>query len=215
MPDIDWSDTRIIQPEHLAGLTDDDFRAPDVVGVAEGWRAWDVNREPPPYGTAPKMYSATHSYYWAPRVKARAICLKAPDHVPGERCHCGFYSAKDLKHLRQMGYSLYDENSDKVTIVGQLANWGKVIEGSQGWRSEYAYPMKLYIPFEAWRLARPLMRAYGVKAELLNLLDPNAVPGQGRQIHEILERRVRPTGPMSVKDVVRDMAGNLDEEPIS
>jgi len=51
-----------------------------------------------------------------------------------------------------------------------VANWGKVVEGSQGWRSEYTYPLKLWLPFEAWYLAEALGNAYGVPVALKNTL---------------------------------------------
>jgi hypothetical protein len=170
-------DDQIVRPEKLAGLVDAGFTAPDVVGTVEGWRAWRVHRDPPAFGTAPKLHSATWSYYWTPRVKARAECHKTDGaHVPGENCSCGFYAAKTLDHLRDMGYQTYDENGEFVSVVGQMALWGKVIEGSQGWRAEFAYPATLFMPFEAWRLAKPLEKAYGVPVHLLNLLDPEAQP---------------------------------------
>lgn len=171
-----------VDPAKLVGLLDGDFRAPDVIGTVEGWRAWGVLLEPPPFGNAPRLESVTHNYYWAPRVKARADCSKCGKDVPGEHCTCGFYSAKTLEHLREMGYSKYDSNSGLVCVVGQLANWGKVIEGTQGWRAEFAYPAVIYVPFEAWRLARPIQRAYGVEVKLLNLLDPTAKPGEAREL---------------------------------
>jgi hypothetical protein len=165
-----------VDPSKLKGLADTEFRAPDLIGAVEGWRAWHVLREPPPYGTTPRLESVTWSYYWAPRVKAAASCSKGEDHVPGEHCTCGFYTAKTLAHLRDMGYHSYDENSGRVCVVGRIANWGKVIEGTQGWRSEFAYPVQLYVPFEAYRLAKPLSNAYGVPVKLLNLLDPDSQP---------------------------------------
>lgn len=184
MPEANrWDNQQPASPEHLVGLLDKGFRAPDLLGTCEGWRAWTVDREPPPFETAPKLFSATYHYYWTPRVKARAECaLGHDDHVPGEMCVCGFYAAKTLDHLRSMGYSTYNEEGDTVSVVGQLALWGKVIEGTQGWRGEFAYPVKLYVPFEAYRLAKPLKKAYGVPVELLNLLDPEAQPGQGRTV---------------------------------
>jgi hypothetical protein len=171
-----------VDPAKLRGLAAEEFRIPDVVGTVGGWRAWNVKRQPPMYGNAPRLESATYAYYWAPRVAARAECSKDPGHVPGEDCSCGFYSAKTLAHLREMGYSEYDENGEYVTVVGEMAQWGKVIEGSQGWRAEYAYPSTIYVPFEAWRLAAPISRAYGIPTKLLNLLDPDAFPGQAREI---------------------------------
>jgi hypothetical protein len=176
-----------VDPRKLVGLIDHDFRAPDMIGTVEGWRAWHVLREPPPFGNAPKLESASWAFYWTPRVKARAECERCTD-VPGETHSCGFYSAKTLDHLREMGYQRYDEEGERVCVVGRLANWGKVIEGTQGWRAEYAYPAMLYVPFEAWKLAMPLSRAYGVPVRLLNLLDPTKQPDDYR-------REIQPSEP--------------------
>jgi hypothetical protein len=173
-----------LDPEKLVGLIDAGFTAPDVVGTVEGWRVWKVAREVPLYGTAPKLHSESYDYYWAPRVKARATCNKHEAHndadsakrVPNETCTCGFYAAKTLDQLRGMHYPRYDEEGDRISVLGQMALWGKVIEGSQGWRAEFAYPARLWLPFEGFRLAKPLAKAYGVPVSLLNITDPAAQP---------------------------------------
>jgi hypothetical protein len=59
-------------------------------------------------------------------------------------------------------------------VLGQVANWGKVIEGTQGWRAELAYPVKLWVPFEAWKIAQALEAGYGVPVGLKNYLKPAA-----------------------------------------
>jgi hypothetical protein len=77
-----------------------------------------------------------------------------------------------------------------VTIVGRVANWGKVVPGTQGWRAEYAYPEMLYVPFEVARyLARPVSDTYGVPVTLMNLLDPDAKPGKNRSADRVLGPR--------------------------
>ena len=177
LEEFDWA------PHKLAGLTKEDFRAPDLIGTVEGWRAWKVNREPPPFGNCPKLYSASAHFYWAPKQRARAECTRGnSEHVPGEQCSCGFYSAKTLGHLREMGYHTYNQESGQITVVGRLACWGKVIEGSQGWRAEFAYPVTLYVPFEAFRLGKPLKEGYGVPVKLLNLLDPTKFPEEAKDV---------------------------------
>lgn len=171
-----------VDPAKLAGLRDDSFTAPDEMGCVEGWRAWRVGRELPDFGLPPKLHSVTYDYYWTPRQKARAECQTCGPDVPGEGCSCGFYSAKTLDHLRQMGYHTYGDEGGQVCVVGRLACWGKVVEGTQGWRTEYAYPAVLYLPFEVWRLGSRLAKAYGVPIKLLNLLDRDAQPGQARDL---------------------------------
>jgi hypothetical protein len=154
---------------------DPEFQAPDIVGHVEGWRAWSVGTKLPPFGVPPKLYSVTHAaYYWTPRRAAQAECIcceNSASGVPGEHCTCGFYSAKTLEHLLSMGYHFYDaDEMDRFQIVGKVANWGKVVEGTQGWRSQFSYPVALYVPFEAWKLAKALEASYGVPAKLLNVL---------------------------------------------
>jgi len=168
----------------FAGLSNTDFRAPDLIGSVEGWRSWSVKAELPSYGAAPKLQSVTHSYFWAPRVKARADCDRCGLETPGQDCTCGFYSAKNLDHLRSMSYVSYNGDKGMVAVVGRLACWGKVIEGTQGWRSEFAYPVELYVPFEAHNLAKALGEAYGIPVQLLNLLDSKAYPAGYELVNE-------------------------------
>lgn len=154
-------------------LPDPDFKAPDVIGTVEGWRAWRVSRELPKYGVAPKLYSVSHGdYYWVPRKESVAECSRCGEDVPGEQCSCGFYSAKNLEHLQSMGYHNYSGGYD-WKVIGQVACWGKVIEGSQGWRSQKAYPVKIWVPFEAAKtLGKAIGEAYGVEVRIMNFLRP-------------------------------------------
>lgn len=173
----------------MAAQAEADGTMPDVIGYVVGWRAWDVARQPDSDGKV-MLQSVTHSYTWVPFEKARAECsvctstdTRARDCIPGDACSCGFYAAKSLEHLRTMSYHTYNSEDDDgpVTIVGRLAMWGKVIEGSQGWKAEYAYPEMLFVPFEvAKSLAQPVSNTYGVPVTLLNLLDPAARPGRKR-----------------------------------
>ena len=157
-------------------LPEEGFRVPDIMGCVAGWRAWGVDKDVPDFGIAPKLRSVTFgAYYWSPRRVAEAECARCGEAdgpgVPGESCTCGFYSAKTLEHLLSMSYHMYDADSNGCFhVVGQVANWGKVIEGSQGWRSQFSYPVKLYVPFEAWRLIKPLNKAYGIPCVLKNTL---------------------------------------------
>jgi hypothetical protein len=166
------SDFNPLDPERFA--PDPNFKAPDILGTVEGWRAWGVPKELPAFGVAPKLYSVTHArFFWSPRKAALADCRHCGDDVPGEHCSCGFYSAKSYEHLMSMGYHHYDaENGGYFHVVGKVANWGKVIEASQGWRAAKSYPVHLYVPYEAWHLAGPLRDAYGVPVNLKNILKP-------------------------------------------
>jgi hypothetical protein len=50
---------------------------------------------------------------------------------------------------------------------GQVALWGKVIEGEDGYRAEFAYPKALYVSYLNYRLVEPLS-VYGVPVRVLN-----------------------------------------------
>lgn len=161
-------------------LPDPDFRAPDAVGLALGWRAWGTPIRLPRFGVAAKLFSVTwRDYYWVPRQHGVARCEKCGDDVPGEDCSCGFYCAKTREHLESLGYEWGKIREDgRVCIMGEVANWGKVIEGTQGWRAQKAYPVRLYVPFEARHLVRPLRESYGVPVLLRTALDKNRILNQ-------------------------------------
>ena len=139
-----------------------------------GWRAWNVQTD----STKPRLWSVTHSAtYWVPGEPMVATCgddshcPKSKDgSVPGEECQCGLYSAKNRKHLTGMGYHRYDADAGTFSVMGTVRLWGKVIEGSQGWRAECGYPHELFVPFEAWRFAKSLGETYGVPVKLNNIL---------------------------------------------
>jgi hypothetical protein len=159
---------------------DDTFRVPDLAEVVKGWRCWSLESKTLRYGLKPKLYSVagTSGYFWVPRRESVAECNRVDKQHPSsdvphdEASHlCGFYSAKTYKHLKTMPYWKYNEEVDGYfKIVGVVANWGKVIECSLGWRAQKAYPNTLFIPYEAWRLARPLAETYGVPVYLKNFL---------------------------------------------
>lgn len=162
-------------PFDVEKMPDPAFEVPDLRKAREGWRVWRCSIEIPPFGAAPKLYSATHSnYYWIPRKGSLAECGRCGANVPGESCACGFYSAKTFEHLMTMGYHQYDPESGMVAVLGQVANWGKIVEGTQGWRAARAYPVRLWVPFETWKLAKPIEEAYGVPVGVKNFLKPQA-----------------------------------------
>lgn len=167
--------------EFIRQVPDPNFQVPDVIGAVEGWRAWGVPVSTP-FGATPRLYSVTFKeYFWVPRRVSEATCPKKdhPSGVPDPGCTCGFYSAKTLDHLMSMRYHAYDaERKGMFHVVGKLANWGKVVEATAGWRSQFAYPVKLYVPFEAWRLAKPLSETYGVPVELANVLSTLRLRGE-------------------------------------
>jgi hypothetical protein len=188
-------------------LPESDFQTPDFMEPRYGWRAWAIEAELPSFGLPPKLHSVSWGYYWAPRRKAAADCSRAypcseprvrQSHgkdvevvvgVPGEDCSCGFYSAKTFEHLQSMGYHVYYPDSGRFTVVGKVYNWGKVVECQTGWRSQYAYPAKLFVPIEAAYLAAPLAKAYAPKegVVLRNVLEHGGADGEPRRIKRLAD----------------------------
>jgi hypothetical protein len=62
---------------------------------------------------------------------------REPHESPGESCTCGVYA---LKYLRDdQPYHL------GAPVFGTVTCWGKVIEGDNGARAQFAYPSELYV----------------------------------------------------------------------
>jgi len=188
-PDDAELEAEVAEPDDELGA---DFELPDYMEVVEGWRAWGVPMKRS--GAPPRLYSVTfREEFWTPREAQEGICLAkrrgntntfvqhAPTkthEVPDGECNCGLYSAKTKEHLQSMTYHRYDaESKGYFHVMGTVHVWGKVLEGFQGWRSTFAYPKELYVPYEAWRLAEPLAEAYGVPVHLQNIL----AEGQGKE----------------------------------
>ena len=125
------------------------FPAPRIDRSTEpvlGWRAWRLVRtERGELRIAP----ATPRRPWEPGEVQRATCSGAhtrlylvfnPELAPTHRspepgCTCGFHAVKDPARLARAGRG--------VGVLGQVAMWGRVIEHTLGWRSEFAYPARL------------------------------------------------------------------------
>ena len=89
---------------------------------------------------------------WLPDRPVEARCRVAPAarhvsvvdrpaEVPNRNCTCGLYAAKNLEHLRQLGYASYG-------VCGEVYLWGIVVEHRLGWRAQFAYPKSLGLPLE-------------------------------------------------------------------
>jgi hypothetical protein len=90
---------------------------------------------------------------WPKREELQARCSLDRLHFsPDANCDCGIYAFRSPKSLWpgymraspiQKGWS---EGYVVQRIFGEVCLWGQVIRGTRGWRAEYAYPRRLYIP---------------------------------------------------------------------
>lgn len=163
---------------------------PDVVGEILGWRAWYIIDEPG--GPGPRLRSLNSGkaidHGWTPGEIQYATCpsgrhlspqnkldadlMPFEAQVPSESCSCGFYAAISREHLISLNtYHLYDVDYSVPKCIGQVALAGKVIPGTQGWKAQQVWPVKLYVPYEFWRLVKPLEAAYNIPVELARTLE--------------------------------------------
>lgn len=153
------------------------------LGEVLGWRAWYIIDTP----DGVRLRSLMDDHIWAPGAVEQAICELMRGHisagsveaatygeagvpwdiaVPVERCSCGFYAALSREHLQRMSYHRYDQDDGAPKCVGQVAMSGKVIPGTQGWKSQEMWPHKLFVPYEYWKYVEPLKREYKCEVEL-------------------------------------------------
>jgi len=82
---------------------------------------------------------------WSPRQPLAAKCGAGNAHdahePPHLDCTCGVYAAKNVEHLRQLGY-------EGRGIRGEVHLWGTVVEHELGWRAQFAYPRSLVLPLD-------------------------------------------------------------------
>lgn len=169
---------------------------PEVIGEFIGWRAWNVIRAGNMYRLQSLGTGAPHyGCVWTPGKMMQAICdrnnertaatscVKADDErAPGENCSCGFYSATERDRFADMPYSKYGTGcygadseymKGKVArVMGRVALAGKVIPGTEGWRSQYAWPVEIFVPYEHTALCEVLTNTYHVPVRLANWINP-------------------------------------------
>jgi hypothetical protein len=141
----------------------------DVVGEVRAWRAWKIG------GTTehPRLFSVVHDTYWPNREWNVADCPNRSRHaadavIPVETCSCGFYAAKDMAQLMQLGYAKDAAYGEAPRVIGEVGQVGKIIPGSAGYRAQYARVVRLLLPYRNWSYAEALAREYRVPVGLAN-----------------------------------------------
>ena len=110
------------------------MKIPDLISPIIGHRVWRWDAA---------GLRSLNGKPWSPRQPLAAKCGAGNAHdahePPHLDCTCGVYAAKNLEHLRQLGY----EGSG---IRGEVHLWGTVVEHELGWRAQFAYPKTLFLP---------------------------------------------------------------------
>jgi hypothetical protein len=119
-----------------------------------GWRLWFVVAEAGRAGLASPVYptplprgSALEAACDARRREPlRPWRLRPPEHAaPAVSCSCGVHAVSLPADLAAYVPSVAGRRIVH-RVVGRVALWGDVVEGSRGWRASRAYPAKLWVP---------------------------------------------------------------------
>lgn len=136
---------------------------PEDYGVTEGvqrskkamvgWRMWNVyppmnNKLREPF----KLYSLSYGGPWPSMAPQIGTCHNAdPSEITDHKCpswehRCGVHAVKSTSQLRKWGNPDVGPNSEYARVTGEVEMWGRVLEYEEGFRAEWAYPLKLYLP---------------------------------------------------------------------
>jgi hypothetical protein len=150
--------------------------APDLIEPIVGWRIWRISER---HGET-RLTSLVYRAEWPVRKALRARCaaprmgwglLGRSHDAPSSNCGCGLHGARWELVSKEIKRNLLGRKPRFA--IGQVALWGTVVEAELGWRAEFAYPRRLYVPLR--RRSKPLeefklaagLAAYGVSVELI------------------------------------------------
>jgi hypothetical protein len=133
--------------------------APDYCEPVVGWRVWSLAVAD---GQA-RLGSHVSPAVWSPGEELVATCdarrreLRRPWRVrptehaaPAPGCTCGVHAMGNIRYL-----TTYLTPADRPYawlrplvhhVIGRVALWGDVVEGSRGWRAARAYPAEVWLP---------------------------------------------------------------------
>lgn len=157
--------------------------APDFCAPIVAWRTWRVLAEEDGF----RLVSAVQPTLWEPRREMTAQCLARrrrfsllgrrrldPHDAPHMQCTCGIYATKGVG-LAGL-YAAPDGRRRKhavAHVIGLVSLWGRVLACRNGWRSELAYPARIFVPEACAFGSTPLdelafsLADYGVPIEII------------------------------------------------
>lgn len=123
-----------------------DVRIPDSPVPVTGYRIWGVVST----ADGPRLQSTAAGFLtgmpvWSPFARAEAACLArrdcgaAPDPAHG----CGIHAFRHLDDALRWARAI---GRHRDVVVGEIGCWGRVVESARGWRAQFAYPSRLYLP---------------------------------------------------------------------
>ncbi len=104
------------------------------------------------------LVSPVYPTFWPPGSALEAVCdarrreplrpwrLRPPEHpAPDAACSCGVHAVSVPGDLAAYVPSVAGRRIVH-RVIGKVALWGEVVEGSRGWRASRAYPAELWVP---------------------------------------------------------------------
>lgn len=128
--------------------------------IQSGWRIlYHIN------DTDPFLRSANETSRWPHRRAFQATCNYLDHETRGDGtppiadCSCGIYA---LKQVGNEMYGYFRQGHRAIRSIVEIAQWGRILEGPQGVRSEFACIKTIYNESEAH--CKILSEAYAVPA---------------------------------------------------
>ncbi len=129
----------------------DSGRTPDYLETVIGWRTWSwqrkqglrsVVKEETWIPGQPNSAECRETFAYLGAMLKREVSLRtsfADGHrAPVDWCRCGIYALRTPADLPT-------KTGGDFTVVGRVRLWGHVVQGSRGWRAQFAYPDSLFL----------------------------------------------------------------------
>lgn len=158
--------------------------APDFAAPIVGWRTWLVVKG----ADGLRLGSVVQPTLWEPRRELVGECLDRRrlrrfrrrkhnrHHAPDFSCSCGIYASRTTELAGQYVFTAEFERRHVVgRVIGLVSLWGRVLACRRGWRAEFAYPARIYVPLDAEDVRRSSrveelalsLADYGVPVEIV------------------------------------------------
>ena len=134
--------------------------APDSFGTLTGWKGLLAN-------SAGSLFSPNRTP-WPAMEKLAAECAHKGHTPPVKSCGCGVYACKTFDDLKAHGYNLGWSDDKMLWVVARLDMWGGYGEGAIGFRTQFAYPKKVFVPASHLKLGSLIRERYGVRIGIID-----------------------------------------------
>lgn len=123
-------------------------------------RLWTAVRFDTRHGTEKRLSPVTSAggpcIHYPTFKRMEAFCSRQHHEAPDPQCYCGVWALKEEYVAEAVGY--------EYAVWGEVYLWGRVLEGTKGYRAQYAYPKHLKCADP--KLAAELRSLYGVPVEV-------------------------------------------------